>query len=492
MLVRRHSKSKSTLSKSARINDKLSAKIILLFADKGTLEVTRDGEPPTTPYSHDRNVFHMAHEALKQGARVLIGARRGAYTVQHYLEITEVYPTWTFATEPQKLYEEFTPDIVIGVHPQDVDVRSHFPKAVIIGVSPAVGFVEYPVYHRIENSTQFIGRQLISSLHNSIDYVVTQNPRMKEILALFYNVLGSWDHLDRILVAPFGYVAEEQQDAFDRDTTRREMGLKPGEIAIVSSGGIWKWTDFNTFLRAFAQVSPLAPNLKLFIMGFKQPDNQDHTRYIAETKKILSKHKDLVGKSIIVFDDWHAASKLVKNYTRAADIGINVNKESLENWQSHRVRFTEYMRYGITAINTDGDYISTHAAREAVFRVTPGDIESYVETLSAIAANPDLVKEKHEAMRKVARAYSSDKTTGTLMSFLINEATPLPRSDHSHAFDDGALAPRRGNSLRRAFSSFVHRTYSGMRQHPLLLPVAERVARVDWLRRFVQRLEGRL
>jgi glycosyltransferase involved in cell wall biosynthesis len=464
-------------------------KCILLLADQGTIDVIKNGVRPHTPYSHDRNVFHLGHEALRLRQRVLIGRRRGPYASQAYLEVNKVYPRWQLRDSNPCSRQSFEPDVVIGVHPQDLDVKKYFPTALIVGVNPALGFVEYPTYYRIEKNGKFVGSDLVSALQSSIDYVTVQNPRMKELTSIMYDVLASWRHDDRILIAPFGYVKEEHDDHFDRDSMRQEMGLTPSDIAIISSGGIWRWTDFNSFLSAFVQVAREgASNLKLFIMGFSQPDNFDHKDYIKETKKILSNNSGFVGKNIIVFDDWKKASSVVQRYTRAADIGINSNKESLENWQSHRVRFIEYMRYGLPVINTVGDYLSDNVALDAVFTVRPGDIDGYVGILRNISRSPELVVEKQIAMRRIAQGYQSDRTTGELISFLLT-AKPLTRADLKSADNVTVSSNKVLNPLRRRLYGMISRVYYKARASSKLAPLAMRLVQIDWLRRRVRSLE---
>ena len=105
---------------------------------------------------------------------------------------------------------------------------------------------------------------------------------------------------------------EERHEAGDRTRTREEMGLSPTDIAIINSGGVWRWTDFATFLRAYCEdAHENGPGLKLFIMGLQQPENPENDEYIAGVRKTLEANRSLIGTAIVVEEDWYRASQEV-------------------------------------------------------------------------------------------------------------------------------------------------------------------------------------
>jgi hypothetical protein len=401
--------------------------------DWNTVELIADGQPPVTPYSHDRCMCQFAHELLRKGERVFIGVITEDPQEQSYKEVAQVYPEWRLVSS-RNPFGSFTPKLVVGVHLAQLDIKDSFPDATVVMVNAALAFVEYPAFFEMRAS----GRQARRALQTSVDYVHVQNPRMKEIATNFYRVLASWNFPERILVHPFGIAREEKFELIARAQMRAEMGLAETDIAIINSGGIWKWTDFNTLLKAFVDVvrEPNRQHLKFYIMGFRQPDNTDHADCIAETHAILDANKDLLGKNVYTFDDWSAVSKKIKSYTRAADVGVNVNKDSFENWQSYRVRFIEYMEAGLAVINTAGDYLSSHDAADAVYTVRAEKVEDCREALRRIADHPEEVKRKRAAMQALVPQFTSNHTTAALIDALLAGAPLSPEERPEITCDD--------------------------------------------------------
>lgn len=398
---------------------------VLILIDEITIPFLKDGMAPTAPYSHDKNLFQFAHESLRRGFRVFLTAAQLEATRRPYYEIEQVYPLWKQKGEPVG-YVDVAPDIVVSVFPEALNIRHVFPHPKIVAINAAMHWVESP--ERFPAQYVF---DLITATRYNIDFMITQNERMKEILSTMLNFLAKWPYNDRILVSPLGIVDEEVRAVPDREAIRRKMGLKPGEIAIINSGGVWRWTDFNNFFDAFGQFSSShRSRLKFFVMGVKQPMNYDHEAYTDAFERLVQKYSHLLGDKIFIMNDWDEASRLVKDYTYAADIGLNVNLPSLENWQSYRLRFLDYMNFGMPAINTFGDVMS-EACPDALFLAQAGKVESYVDILSTINSKPGLVRTKAEAMKKVARQFDSQLTYGKAIDTIV--ATP-----RRLAGDDGA------------------------------------------------------
>jgi hypothetical protein len=397
---------------------------VLILIDEGTLPHLRPGGPPTVVYSHDRNLFQFAHECLRKGLTVMISAAQADAHERPYWVVRQVYPTWEQDGAPIG-YEDVAPDIVAAVFPEALNIRRQFPHPKIVAIHAAVHWVESPLAF----SAQYV-YDLITAVRYNIDFVLTQNERMAEILFTVYALLAKWPYRDRIIVAPLGIVSEEVVSVADRAATRQAMGLTDQEIAIVNSGGVWRWTDFNSLLAAFCSwVNERDSRLKLFIMGFSQPLNNQHDAYLAETEQILVRFKHLVGGSVRIVNDWSEASRKVLDYTAASDIGVNVNARSLENWQSYRLRFLDYMKFGLPTINTKGDIMSEELHGDHVFAVDAGSIESYWSVFEQIEAEPALIKEKAAAMRQLASSYNSTETYGKTLDKIL-AMQRRPENDH--------------------------------------------------------------
>ena len=390
---------------------------VLVLLDGIQFPLLKEGEPPIFNYSHDKNVFQFAHEALRQGHDVYMTAAQEPHDSRTNFEVFSAYPVWRSGR--QRTTAELAPDIVISVFPDALNVRDTFPSAKIVSIIPALHWVEDPGLFDADYMLR-----MISAARYHIDYFVTQNSRMKQILYFMVHLLAKFPYEDRILVAPQGIVPEVRRSVPDRAKLRTELGLNDDNIMIINSGGIWKWTDFCTFFEAYVAFTKERPEhrFRLYVMGITQEFNHDHKEYTDRFRALLSEHREKLGDKLVMFEDWAEAGKLVQAYTSIADLGLNVSQDTLEAWQSYRMRFLDYLYFGFPAINTRGDDLSVRHP-EVVFPVTPGDVETYIDVLRRIDAAPELLEQKRAAVRDLAKAYDSRETYGKL----VERLQKLPR-----------------------------------------------------------------
>ncbi len=394
-------------------------KSFLLFVDKTTFELIKRGEVPYTKFSHDRNMFQLAHEILRSGHLVYFTIRPNLsiMDISEVVEIKKVYPYWQY--KKIQFQKKLNPNILVSVHPHELNFRNKFPRSLIVGINPALGFIEY---YESYNINSYVGKSLIKSINNSLDIIVVQNKRQYELCNIFYSLISKNNKPPKTLIYPFGFVNEDK--SCYRKTTRKSFGFQSSDILFINAGGVWRWTDFNNFLEAFIlHVKKYKKtNFKLLIMGFRQPDNTDHGDYIRRTKYLISKNKNLLNKNIFVIEDWVKASNLIQDYLSISDIGLNLNLSSVENWQSHRVRSIEYIKHGLALFNTSGDYISSDVLPESCFLVDQPSKKSYLRMLYYIQENPKQIVNKKNHTRKISKKYNSKVITKKLILNLLTES----------------------------------------------------------------------
>lgn len=385
---------------------------VLILIDQDTYDLISDGRPVIPKYSHDKNLLQFAHEAIRKGYSVYFSPVQQRRDLAPNKCLSKIYPEIEINFIDSR---DVTFDIVVSVFPESLNIRSYYPDAVIVAIHAAVQWVETP-----ENLGGQYLHDLITALRYNVDFIITQNERMRDLLAASYALIAKWPYLDRILVCPLGIVEAERREVLDRRETRRQMRVADDQVAIINSGGVWRWTDFSAFLQAFCIYVRQRPKTKLvlFIMGLCQPGNMDHDEYLKGVEETLYQNRDLVGDKIRIINDWRAASGVVKSYTAAADVGLNLNKESLENWQSYRLRFLDYMYYGVPVINTLGDAVSISHS-EALYPCQAGNVQSYVRALRSVEENRSLRIAKSGAMKKIAAEFDSERTYGAALEKIV-------------------------------------------------------------------------
>ncbi len=409
-------------------------KVTFIFDDHAKPQ-WRPDRAPRTSLSHDFNLFQMAHEALRLGMAVHFTTIADYYKYGTALAVSQVYPTLRIATREIKL-EALDPDILVTVHPQ-VFAGGQLQRAKKVGLHPALYFIEMPQTYFDEQTLC-----LLQAVRYHIDHLVVQNERMRELAGAAYEWLCKWRAQDRVHVSPLGIVAEEQIDLRDRRVSRRVLGLGQSDIAIVNGGGVWRWTEVNSFLRGFcAAVRSGDRNLRFFLSGFKQAQNTDHSDYITETYRILRENIDLVGdadaRSFVMAmtpgqdnprdavdpgrghihfrADWTAGSRQLPEVLSAADFGLSVSADTVENWQSHRVRCLDYIRYGLPIISTTGDLFSERDAREVMIISESRTPDAFQALLHRIAVGEIRASDLQDGFSIVRDRMDTRNTFGRLL-----------------------------------------------------------------------------
>ena len=376
--------------------------VILLIDDPAYLPLV-EGQAPVVPYSHDQHLLQFGHESLRKGYDVYVVTSAGTVTqIQSFYPFVKIGSVTTAPVDPA---------FVVVVSPESLSLRARYPRAKIVGILPGTIWLEDPA----KLSTRWM-YGFLTAARTQIDCYLTQNTRMVELANAMFRSIARVDLRNRMLICPLGIVAEQQRLLPPRTVIRTEMGLGVDDIAFINAGGPWSWTDYNTSLRAFcAVVRGGMTHIKFYVMGLKQSGNVEHDSYLAETRAILADHADLIGRNLIVCEDWREASEKVMRFTAGADIGINANRDSAEAWQSYRLRFLDYMKAGLPVINSIGDDLGSHAAADAVYPAQAGDVESYAAAIKLAATDHVLRQHKAAAMRRCATQFDSRQTYGAII-----------------------------------------------------------------------------
>lgn len=427
----------------------------LLIFQVETVEATLlvQGQRPVTRFSQDINLFYLAQEALRLGTRAAFHQKETEYVI----EINSVFPVINIIRNYRLEDVNANNIIIFSVYPADFPYYARiFARNISLrGVLfiPAIHWIEAPEYY----SREFIDR-LREAVIYDIDDAICQNNEMQEMFHSLAVLVGGEFARERIYVAPCGYVPEDEPmlDALQqsRDEIRREMDLEKGDIALINSGGVWKWTDLDVFLQAFVQFHREQPGnpLRFFVMGLRQSNNSDHGEFIERFVRVIHENEDLVeGRAIRIFWEWEDAGRRLPRYNYGADVGVNVSKPSIENAQSFRQRFVDYVKAALPVINTTGDPMSRGPYRAAMFHVEAGNADSYIRAFREIADGGDRIQRVRETMSALRAGLRTDRVYLPMLKRLLATG-PVPKRKRQALIDSysgyasfAEIKARRGN-----------------------------------------------
>ncbi|HCM83916.1 MAG TPA: hypothetical protein PKW15_01735 [Alphaproteobacteria bacterium] len=400
---------------------------------KGGVFLEQDIAPYTT-YSHFTHLFLIAHEAQRLGWQIYFRSTDSDECQQ----ILQMYPVVQLGESASFNDPAFQPTMVFGVNNTlgITSARHQKPNAMGVYVISAHFWLEKETFR-----TDFVEWVRVG-VAKDVDFILTQNRRMEDLAYYLLNFVARWQWRDRILSAPNNFcrkVAENEAQNFDRASVRRRMQVTDDEIVIINSGGPWSWTDADVFATAFAEVvREGARRIKFLQMGIMQESNTIQAEIIPFWENYLKTNQDLIqSRQLVVFTNWREASGCLPAWNYGADIGLNVSRDSAENYQAHRVRFIDYAKAGLPVLNSTGNFYPTYDAKDAVMLVAPGDLQGYKDLLWKIERGEIDLGAKRAAMQTFRESIMSEHLIPPILKHMLatgrvpaEERAPVAKEYH--------------------------------------------------------------
>jgi hypothetical protein len=373
-------------------------RLFLFLFDEQSFNALRDGSSPHLHSCETRSLFLFAHEVLRQGDEVCFAWTQFGKLSEEVMAVRQVYPRLSVV----KAGPIDRVDVIVGAVLEDLAASRQFPDAVVVGLVPVLKMIEEPL--------SFQGGQpaaWIHALRDCVDYMVTPNGRMKDILIMLCQWLARWDPSDRVFVAAAGFAPEAAAIGTSRELIRRRLGVKEGDILIASAGGM-KRTDADTCLAAFIKYAgSRQTRLRLYLPS----DNEDNP-VTAAIQSMRHNHPALFGKTFAANCpicigsqalDWHAA-----------DIGLDVSKVSFGSWQNHSERYVDCLSKGIPVITTAQNAAAQGVGMSTV-TVEGESVSSYLACFETLDANAAAIARMKASAEKERAIFSSVITYGPVI-----------------------------------------------------------------------------
>lgn len=235
-------------------------------------------------------------------------------------------------------------------------------------------------------------------------------------------------------VVPFGL-----RSTLPQKTRPAIKGVWPGiaedDHIILWGGGLWRWLDPVSGVKAMAIIHAQQPSAKLIFPGTRHPNpalsnlpsNVDAARQAADAL-------GLIGKSVF-FGDWVAYDDWT-NVLLESDVALSLHFDTLETRLAYRSRVFDYIWAGLPMVVTGGD-----ATSELITAHGLGSVVS-VQDVAGIAR--EVLHWLHRKREDKASAFAAARTRFTweeaakpLIAFCHRTAGALPdrtgRSNPAHA-----------------------------------------------------------
>ena len=427
-------------------------------------------------FSHDLNLMQLAQSALDNGIYVEFSPfdnqslRYGVKKAWPLVELVQLN---------HNHQNEKSPSFVFSAnHLAFINRKRQLAGPKNILIQAAIHIFEQPKIYFPNGSASYI-----NTFRNVIDFVITQNSRMADLLFSTMSLVCGYQDPQRILISKLSPSIEAYEDLqkTDRASIRKNLGIEENAIVIVNAGGAWKWTQFNDFLKAFIEVirSPQGDRFFLIQPALAQKDNSEHIAYNKETYRLLEQLSPQEKSRILIGTDWANSGQNLKTYLRAADYGLNINLDTLEQWQSYRVRVLEYISARLPIIMSRGSFWDDHEAKDA-FIFTGHNRIDFENTLFQILQEHDL---RGDLERRRTLAFSNLLTELSLLNQsnrVIDELLSHPDRFKEVNFNNAVIwdyrmnGPQRQLTVKRIFARIYYSIVNNSLAHSFLVTVGVR------------------
>jgi glycosyltransferase involved in cell wall biosynthesis len=202
----------------------------------------------------------------------------------------------------------------------------------------------------------------------------------------------------------------------------REVFGFGGEVELMLwNGGIWKWLDAPTAIRATAELIKRRPQARLVFMGTATQGPglvaQQQARALAAELGLLESH--------VFFNEGWVPYEQRADWLLEADCAVSTHVEHLETRFAFRTRLLDCFWSGLPIVCTAGDELANRVDAEGLGATAPE--RDPVALAAAMEHVLSVGREAHtQALARVAAAYSWTEVAAPLIDWTGSDV-PEPR-----------------------------------------------------------------
>ena len=221
-------------------------------------------------------------------------------------------------------------------------------------------------------------------------------------------------------VVPFGVPSEPPQ-ATARPIKGVWPGIGPDDEVLLWGGGIWRWLDALTPIRAVERLNDRGRRVHLFFLGVDRPSAApDRVPSAAGAAIEFARERGLEGTCVHFKEGWTPYTERAA-YLLDADVGVSAHHDHLEARFSYRTRVLDYVWAGLPVVTTGGDSVAELVERERLGEtVVPGDDEGFANACERMLDAPASPGDAADSLRWPIAARP-------LIDFCVDPSRPVPR-----------------------------------------------------------------
>jgi glycosyltransferase involved in cell wall biosynthesis len=189
---------------------------------------------------------------------------------------------------------------------------------------------------------------------------------------------------------------------------------------VLWGGGLWKWFDPCSVIRAIREISQTRHDIKLLFLATKRAKTDStgiNIAYSTDEAIALSQQLGLYNRFVFFNNDWVPYTER-QNYFLEANIGISAHFETVETRLSFRTRLLDYLWTELPIITTRGDYLSHLVEQHQLgVVVSPSSIQQIKDAITRLTDDRAFIDQCQKNIRRIRERFFWSQVLKPLETF---------------------------------------------------------------------------
>jgi glycosyltransferase involved in cell wall biosynthesis len=206
-------------------------------------------------------------------------------------------------------------------------------------------------------------------------------------------------------------------------------GIGPDDRVLLWGGGIWRWLDALTPIKAVERLAAEGRRVHLFFLGVERPGADRHViPSDAERAIAYARRRALEGTFVHFNHGWVPYAER-ESFLLEADIGISAHHDHLETRFSFRTRVLDYLWAGLPMVLARGDSMAELVERRALgATVAPEDAEGFAAACAELLEDDGARASTAARVREAAASFRWEDAARPLVDYCLHHLErPAPR-----------------------------------------------------------------
>jgi hypothetical protein len=229
-------------------------------------------------------------------------------------------------------------------------------------------------------------------------------------------------------VVPFGLPERPVRRAPEPVLKGVWPGVGEDDRVLLWAGGIWRWLDALTPIRAVERLRAGGRAVHLVFLGTGRPSSDPGDVPTSADEAIaFARERGLEGKAVHFNRGWIPYGER-EAFLAEADIGVCAHPDHLEARFSFRTRVLDHFWAGLPSVVSSGDSIGELVERRGLGRaVAPGDDEAFSAALAELLDDPAAYEAAAARVREIAPSLRWSECARPLVRFCLEHERIPPR-----------------------------------------------------------------